>query len=225
MNLPQLSALAQLLAMDGWVVVRFTCKGLNLAYRIKVYMAVLEYVVSQIVDVKSWVIGGRSMGARAAVGVANDIAGIPLDAKVAGVVCISYPLHPKGDTASLRDGPLKECVKSLCFISGTRDEMCEKCLLEKVLQNVKTFNVNWIDDANHGLSLRKKAKGDQQTQIEQIMKETIVNWALQLSQDRTKAVDVRDVDDKVIDELGETKRKRDTSKTVKKVNRKTKKQK
>ena len=41
MNLTQLSVLARQLAGNGFQVVRFTCKGLNLQYRVNVYKEVL----------------------------------------------------------------------------------------------------------------------------------------------------------------------------------------
>lgn len=40
MNFPQLVALAHALASGGFLCLRFTCKGPNLAYRVKAYRAV-----------------------------------------------------------------------------------------------------------------------------------------------------------------------------------------
>ena len=51
---------------------------------------------------------GRSMGSRAAVGVANAVKGTELDGTVAGVIALSYPLHTKENKTTLRDGPLYE---------------------------------------------------------------------------------------------------------------------
>lgn len=40
MNYKQLVSLAQALASSGFLCIRFTCKGLNLSYRVKAYHAV-----------------------------------------------------------------------------------------------------------------------------------------------------------------------------------------
>lgn len=45
-NTPQLSALATFLEKSNFTVLRFTCKGLNIKYRIKVYA---EILVSKII--------------------------------------------------------------------------------------------------------------------------------------------------------------------------------
>jgi predicted alpha/beta-hydrolase family hydrolase len=61
------------------------------------------------------VIGGRSMGGRmCSMAVA---AGLP----VAGLVLISYPLHPPGKPAQLRTAHLPAVSCPCLFVSGTRD--------------------------------------------------------------------------------------------------------
>ncbi|WAR11226.1 TEX30-like protein [Mya arenaria] len=156
MELPQLSSLASLLAEHGFTVVRFTCKGLNLGYRIKVYSTVLEHCKDEFGEVARWLIGGRSMGARAALGVANSIRGTPLADSVIGAICISYPLHTKDNYSDLRDGPLFELETPVCFISGSCDEMCDKSMLESVLKKMKgSVLIKWIDGADHGLKISR----------------------------------------------------------------------
>ncbi|XP_043988402.1 testis-expressed protein 30 isoform X2 [Gambusia affinis] len=44
MNFKHLVSLAHALASDGFLCLRFTCKGLNLAYRVKAYNAVRDYL-------------------------------------------------------------------------------------------------------------------------------------------------------------------------------------
>ncbi|XP_030614856.1 testis-expressed protein 30 isoform X2 [Archocentrus centrarchus] len=46
MNFKHLVSLAHKLASNGFLCLRFTCKGLNLAYRVKAYSAVWDYLKS-----------------------------------------------------------------------------------------------------------------------------------------------------------------------------------
>lgn len=72
---------------------------------------------------------GRSMGARAASALARQLSGRPEDA-VAGLVCLSFPLHPPGQTHThrQRSEDLRGLPKEVpvLFLSGTADNMCEK---------------------------------------------------------------------------------------------------
>ena len=99
---------------------------------------------------------GRSMGARAAVGVCNDIQGSSMEHFVLGVICISYPLHTPKDTANLRDGPLLQLNKHCLFISGNSDEMCNSVLMENVLSKVPISRIVWLPEADHGLKVKRE---------------------------------------------------------------------
>jgi predicted alpha/beta-hydrolase family hydrolase len=65
------------------------------------------------------VIGGRSMGGRMCTMAVSDTE----DAlRVAGVMCIGYPLHPPKKPEQLRTEHLPRLTTKALFISGTRDE-------------------------------------------------------------------------------------------------------
>ncbi|XP_060558055.1 testis-expressed protein 30-like [Ruditapes philippinarum] len=172
MNLLQLKLLSEHLASKGVMAVRFTCKGLNLAYRVKVYTCVLEHVTSQYSKVTRYFLAGRSMGSRAAVGVANGVKGTELVKTVAGVIALSYPLHTQENKSNLRDKPLYELSDPICFVSGTSDEMCDKSLLENVVRDVKNSEVKWIKGANHAL----KVKGSKEEDIITDIGDFICDW-------------------------------------------------
>ncbi|GIY98899.1 testis-expressed protein 30, partial [Caerostris extrusa] len=128
---PQLSAIASFLTAEGLAVLRFTCKGLNIKYRINVFNEVLVYLKKEY-DLKRVFIGGRSMGARTAVMLASDIEIVDLN--ILGIICLSYPLHKIGNYKELRDEPLKKSKLPIFFLSGTKKmKMCEKDILEKIL--------------------------------------------------------------------------------------------
>ena len=98
------------------------------------------------------------MGARAAVGVCNEIQGSSLENFVLGVICISYPLHTPKDTANLRDEPLRQLKKQCLFVGGGSDAMCNKDLMENVLDKVPISKIVWIADADHGLKVKREVE-------------------------------------------------------------------
>ena len=65
------------------------------------------------------VIGGRSMGGRMCTMAASDEQD---SLRVAGVVCVGYPLHPPKKPEQLRTEHLPRLDVNTLFISGTRDE-------------------------------------------------------------------------------------------------------
>ena len=92
-------------------------------------------------------IGGRSMGGRAASMLAAD--GFQCD----GLLLFAYPLHPAGKPEKLRDAHLAQIqVPVLCF-NGTRDELCRRDLMEKALENL-SWRMHWLDGATHSFRAR-----------------------------------------------------------------------
>src|SRR5579863_10395559 len=74
------------------------------------------------------IIGGRSMGGRAA----SMLAAEGFDAK--GLLLLAYPLHPAGQPGKLRDAHLPQIrMPVLCF-NGTRDPLCTPALMRKALE-------------------------------------------------------------------------------------------
>ena len=67
------------------------------------------------------VVGGRSMGGRICSMVAAGADGEPPPATVAGVVAISYPLHPPGKPDTLRVEHLPAITVPCLFVHGTKD--------------------------------------------------------------------------------------------------------
>jgi len=101
---------------------------------------------------KTLIIGGRSMGGRAASMMAAS--GFNCD----GLLLLAYPLHPPGQPEKLRDAHLSSIeVPVLCF-SGTRDPFCTRELMERALKTVKTrWDMQWIDGADHSFHVLKSS--------------------------------------------------------------------
>ena len=92
-------------------------------------------------------IGGRSMGGRAASMLAAD--GFECD----GLLLLAYPLHPAGKPEKLRDAHLADIrVPVLCF-NGTRDTLCRRDLMEKALEKL-SWRMHWLEGATHSFRAR-----------------------------------------------------------------------
>lgn len=112
-------------------------------------------VVSRVreeIEPKTLIIGGRSMGGRAASMLAAD--GFGCD----GLLLLAYPLHPPGKPDQLRDAHLSAIkVPVICF-SGTRDPFCTPELMEEVLKRVTTqWEMHWIEGADHSFHVLKSS--------------------------------------------------------------------
>ena len=93
---------------------------------------------------------GKSMGGRIGCHVA-------LEEKVAGLVCLGYPLCGGGDRTKLRDKVLHELQTPILFVQGTRDPLCPLDLLDEVRSQMKAPNfLHLVEDGDHSLRLTKR---------------------------------------------------------------------
>nr|XP_046260412.1 testis-expressed protein 30 isoform X2 [Scatophagus argus]XP_046260413.1 testis-expressed protein 30 isoform X2 [Scatophagus argus] len=163
MNFRHLVSLAQALASHGFLCLRFTCKGLNLGYRVKAYRAVWDYLKSlQRFTIKHIFVGGRSMGCRAAAALARQLSDESEDA-MRGVICLSFPLHPPAQTHTHRQRSehLRELPEHMpvLFVSGTEDNMCDRVLLDGVVKEMKAqVDVFWLKGGSHGLTVKGRSE-------------------------------------------------------------------
>jgi predicted alpha/beta-hydrolase family hydrolase len=108
--------------------------------------------VREEVDPGLLLIGGRSMGGRAASMLAAD--GFECD----GLLLLAYPLHPAGKPEQLRDKHLPRIeVPVLCF-NGTRDALCRRDLMQIALSGVTArWDMHWLEGADHGFHVLKSS--------------------------------------------------------------------
>jgi predicted alpha/beta-hydrolase family hydrolase len=97
-------------------------------------------------------IGGHSMGGRAASMMAAD--DFPCD----GLILLAYPLHPSGQPEKLRDAHLPQIQAPVLCLNGTRDELCQRELMELVLPRLPaTWTMHWLEGADHGFHVQKRS--------------------------------------------------------------------
>lgn len=104
------------------------------------------------------VIGGRSMGGRAASMLAAE--GFACE----GLLLLAYPLHPAGQPAKLRDAHLPDIRVPVLCLNGTRDDLCRRDLMDAVLQRVgPNWRMHWVEGADHSFHvLKSSGRNDKQ---------------------------------------------------------------
>jgi len=134
-------ALDRTLTGIGLEVVRFNFPYREKGRKIPDPMPVLKASIAELG--LGAIIGGRSMGGRAASMLAAD--GFPCR----GLLLFAYPLHPAGKPDKLRVEHLAKIgVPVLCF-NGTRDPLCRRDLMEQHVPPV--WNMQWLEGADHSL--------------------------------------------------------------------------
>lgn len=102
------------------------------------------------VGTESLVIGGRSMGGRMCSMAASD-PGDPL--AVAGLVLVSYPLHPPRKPDNMRTEHLPRVGVPVLCVSGTRDDFGSPAELTGAFGSVPgPVTWEWIEGGRHDLS-------------------------------------------------------------------------
>jgi hypothetical protein len=91
------------------------------------------------------ILGGRSMGGRAASMLAA--AGFACD----GLLLLAYPLHPAGRPEKLRAAHLERIGVPVLCINGTRDALCRRDLMERTIARLTgRWTMRWLEGADHG---------------------------------------------------------------------------
>jgi predicted alpha/beta-hydrolase family hydrolase len=169
---------AAALVSRGLTVVRF-----NFLYKEKKSgrpdpMPKLEETVAAVVShtrsalqPKVLIIGGRSMGGRAASMLCAK--GFACD----GLLLLAYPLHPAGKPEQLRDAHLPSIRGPVLCFNGTRDALCQRDLMEKALKTVTTeWNMRWIEGADHSFHVLKSS-GRTDSQVLDEIADASLHWA------------------------------------------------
>jgi predicted alpha/beta-hydrolase family hydrolase len=152
-------AISEVMRAQGMDVVRF-----NFLYKEKrggrpdpmpVLKKTIEAVVARVRDElrpRVLIIGGRSMGGRAASMLAAE--GFACD----GLLLLAYPLHPAGKAEQLRDAHLPKIDVPVLCLNGTRDALCRRDLMDAVLERVGAdWTMHWLEGADHGFHVLKSS--------------------------------------------------------------------
>jgi len=98
------------------------------------------------------IIGGRSMGGRAASMMAAKRFACD------GLLLFAYPLHPAGQPTKPRNAHLPSIKAPVLCFNGTRDALCTPELMETALKTVHTtWNMHWLPSADHSFHVLKSS--------------------------------------------------------------------
>ncbi len=101
------------------------------------------------------VIGGKSMGGRVASMIADDA---HRQGRVAGLLCLGYPFHPRGRPEAPRTAHLAHLETPTLICQGTRDplgtqdEVAHYALSDRI-------DILWLPDGDHDLKPRRRVTG------------------------------------------------------------------
>jgi uncharacterized protein len=98
-------------------------------------------------------LGGHSFGGRMA---SHALLERALDA--IGLIFCSFPLHPPGRPSTMRAAHLASIDRPMLFLSGTRDELARRDLLEPVVAALPCAALHWLDTADHGYRVLKRSR-------------------------------------------------------------------
>jgi len=145
--------------------------SMNLPSRVKIFDAVISH---QAESAPVTALGGRSMGARAAVIAAKG------KEEVKSLVLVSYPLHTgSGDMRHEILLAIEEAIKVL-FVVGDGDAMCDLERLEDVRQKMNA--VSWrivVESADHGMNIRPKTGTKS---VGELMGKVVAEWLKSLEE-------------------------------------------
>jgi uncharacterized protein len=98
-------------------------------------------------------LGGHSFGGRMASHAVLDHGLEPL-----GLIFCSFPLHPAGKPAVARASHLTRVRRPMLFLSGTRDKLAERKLLDPLVEGLERAELHWLDTADHGYQVLKRSR-------------------------------------------------------------------
>ncbi|MCZ6617964.1 MAG: alpha/beta fold hydrolase [Gammaproteobacteria bacterium] len=98
-------------------------------------------------------LGGHSFGGRMASHAVHELG---LD--VRGLVFCSFPLHPPKKPSVERAAHLAAVRLPMLFLSGTRDALAERVLMEQVVASLQWAELHWLDTADHSYKILKRQR-------------------------------------------------------------------
>ena len=143
------------------------------------YLAVVDAVSARGEMERPLLIGGKSMGGRIATHIAaapdpdDDAGATAVD--VAGVVALSYPLHPPGRPEKMRDAHLPRVAAPTLVVQGSRDTFGTEDELRPVLARMPNATLHLVDGGDHSLHIRRKSAAPREEIYGGVM-DVIVSW-------------------------------------------------
>jgi predicted alpha/beta-hydrolase family hydrolase len=112
------------------------------------------------------VAGGRSFGGRMT-SQAQALAPLP---GVRGLAFLAFPLHPAGAPSDTRAEHLARVSIPMLFLTGTRDALAERTLLEPVVARLgERATLSLIEDADHSFQVRAQSGRNDAAVLDEVL--------------------------------------------------------
>jgi uncharacterized protein len=98
-------------------------------------------------------LGGHSFGGRMA-----SHAVLDRELAAAGLIFCSFPLHMPGKPDTKRAQHMASIRQPMLFLSGTRDALAERALLEPLVESLPNAELHWLETADHGYRVQKRGR-------------------------------------------------------------------
>ena len=108
-------------------------------------------------------LGGHSFGGRM-----SSHAVLDRQLPAAGLIFCSFPLHMPRKPDTKRAEHLGAIGLPMLFLSGTRDELAERALLERVVASLPSARLHWLETADHGYRVQKRARSSSEGVFEEM---------------------------------------------------------
>ena len=108
-------------------------------------------------------LGGHSFGGRMA-----SHAVLDRNLPAAGLIFCSFPLHTPEKPETKRAQHLAAIRQPMLFLSGTRDALAERALLEPLVHSLPTAKLHWLDTADHGYRVLKRTRASAESVFEEM---------------------------------------------------------
>lgn len=117
-------------------------------------------------DLPIW-LGGHSFGGRMA-----SHAVLDRQLAAAGLVFCSFPLHMPRKPDVKRAAHLAAISQPMLFLSGTRDALAERALLERLVRSLPSARLHWLDTADHGYRVLKRTRAGSENVFDELARVT-----------------------------------------------------
>jgi predicted alpha/beta-hydrolase family hydrolase len=142
--------------------------------RLKECVAAVASHVRREIQPETLIIGGRSMGGRAASMLAAD--GFHCE----GLLLLAYPLHPPGKPERPRDAHLPRINVPVLCVNGTRDSFCMRDLMDGIVSGLSDrWTMHWLEAADHSFHV-PKASGRSDSDVLNEIAEVCSGWLSRL---------------------------------------------
>jgi uncharacterized protein len=112
-------------------------------------------------------LGGHSFGGRMATHAVAEGRAEPR-----GLVLCSFPLHAAGKPGTERAQHLVEIRRPMLFVSGTRDALAERDLLESVVAPLPSAELHFLATADHGYRVRRRERTSDEDVFDELARVT-----------------------------------------------------